>query len=435
MNKKIKLFLVISWCLSVSVAIFSCGGPPKRNPNELTFGYWSSVTDKALIEETIANFEKLHPGVKIHGQSTPWVQYFNKLLVEFVAETAPDVIMTSTEHVSGYIDAEVLVDLQPFIQKDTTFSIADYYPELIERMSKDGKLYVLPRDIDVIACVFYNKNMFKKEGIPFPSDDWTWQDFLNACQKCTKDFNHDGKIDQWGVSIYGFYDAFTYSNGGTLVDDWRHPTRCTVDDPRTIEAIKFWQDMTYTYKVMPTSVTLNSLGMSEPDLFYDGKMGMFLAGIWMSPSFSKITTFDWDCAMIPQGPSGPRKFIAEGSGYSMTKFCQNQELAWEFIKYLGGKEGQTILSRPGLTQPALMTLARSTVFLNGQKPPNRKVVVEAAREGMYRPATAAWDEVEQTYTQPMIDLIMSADSTKRVPADKGMKEVATKINKEIFKTK
>jgi multiple sugar transport system substrate-binding protein len=435
MNKKMKLFSVFTLCLCTSVVLFSCGGPPKRNPNELTFGYWSSVTDKALLEETIANFEKLRPGVKIKGQSTPWVQYFNKMLVEFVAETAPDVIMTSSERVSGYIDAEVLVDLQPFIQKDTTFSIADYYPELIERMSKDGKLYVIPRDIDVIACVFYNKNMFKKEGIPFPNDDWTWQDFINANLKCTKDFNHDGKIDQWGVSIYGFYDAFTYSNGGTLVDDWRHPTRCTVDNPKTVEAIKFWQDLMYTYKVMPTSVTLSSLGMSEPDLFYDGKMGMFLAGIWMSPTFSKITTFDWDCAMIPQGPSGPRKFIAEGSGYSMTKFCQNRELAWEFIKYLGGKEGQTILSRPGLTQPALMTLARSTVFLNGQKPANRKVVVEAAMQGMYRPAIAAWDEVEQTYTQPMIDLIMSADSTKRVPADKGMKEVAAKINKEIFNTK
>ncbi|MDI6782963.1 MAG: sugar ABC transporter substrate-binding protein [bacterium] len=415
------------------MALFSCGNPRKRNPNELTFGYWSSVNDKALIEETITNFEKLHPGVKIRGESTPWVQYFNKMLVRFVAETAPDVIMTSTERVSGYAEAEVLVDLMPFIQKDTTFSLADYYPELIERMSKDGKLYVLPRDIDVIACIFYNKEMFKKEGIPFPSDNWTWDDFLNAAQKCTKDFNHYGKIDQWGVSIYGFYDAFTYSNGGTLVDDWRHPTKCTVDDPRTVEAIKFWQDLMYTYKVMPTGVTLSSLGMSEPDLFFDGKMGMFMAGIWMTPSFSKITTFDWDVAMIPQGPSGPRKFIAEGSGYSITKFCQNRELAWEFIKYLGGKEGQTILSRPGLTQPAMMTLARSTVFLNGQKPLNRKVVVEAAKQGMYRPATAAWDEVEQTYLQPMLDLIMSVDSTKRVPADKGLKEVADKVNKEIFK--
>jgi multiple sugar transport system substrate-binding protein len=435
MNKNIKLFLVFALCLGVSVVLFCCGGPPKRNPNELTFGYWSSVTDKALIEETIANFEKLHPGVKIKGQSTPWVQYFNKMLVEFVAETAPDVIMTSTEKVSAYIDADVLVDLQPFIQNDTTFSIADYYPELVERMSNNGKLYVLPRDIDVTACVYYNKNMFKKEGIPFPSDDWTWQDFINANLKCTKDFNHDGKIDQWGISIYGFYDAFVYSNGGTLVDDWRHPTRCTVDDPKTVEALKLWQDLMYKYKVMPNSVTLSSLGMSEPDLFYDGKMGMFLAGIWMSPTFSKITTFDWDVAMIPRGPSGQRKFSAAGSGYSMTKFCQNRELAWEFIKYLGGKEGQTILSRPGLTQPALMTLARSTVFLNGQKPANRVIVVKAAKEGVYRPATAAWDEVEQTYLQPMIDLIMSADNTKRIPADKGMKEVAAKINKDIFKTK
>lgn len=435
MNKITKVFSVLALSLCVSVVLLCCGGPPKRNPNELTFGYWASVSEKGLIDEIIANFEKSHPGVKIKGQSTPWVQYFNKMLVEFVAETAPDVIMTSSEKVSAYIDADVLVDLQPFIQKDTTFSLADYYPELVERMSSDGKLYVLPRDIDVIACVFYNKNMFKKEGIPFPNDDWTWQDFINANVKCTKDFNHDGKIDQWGISIYGFYHTFVYSNGGTMVDDWRHPTRCTVDDPRTIEALKLWQDLMYKYKTMPNSVTLSSLGMSEPDLFYDGKMGMFLAGIWMSPSFSKITTFDWDVAMIPRGPSGQRMFMAEGSGYSMTKFCQNRELAWEFIKYLGGKEGQTILSRPGLTQPALMTLARSTVFLNGQKPANRKVVVEAAKYGMYRPATPKWDEVEQTYLQPMIDLIMSADSTKRVPADKGLKEVTEKVNKEIFMIK
>lgn len=433
--RKLPVIFILSLWLSALVVIFSCGSPPKRNPNEITFGYWTGVSEKGLIEEIIANFEKQHPGVKIKGESTPWVQYFNKMLVEFVAETAPDVIMTSSEKVSAYIDADALVDLQPFVQKDSTFSIADYYPELVERMSYNGKLYVLPRDIDVVACVFYNKNMFKNEGIPFPSDDWTWQDFINANVKCTKDLNHDGKLDQWGISIYGFYHAFVYSNGGTMVNDWRQPTRCTLDDPRTIEAVKLWQDLMYKYKTMPNSVTLNSLGMSEPDLFYDGKMGMFLAGIWMSPSFSKITTFDWDVTMIPRGPSGKRMFMAEGSGYSMTKFCQNRELAWEFIKYIGGKEGQTILSRPGLAQPALMTLARSTVFLNGQKPANRVVVVNAAKDGMYRPATAKWDEVEQTYLNPMIDLIMSADSTKRVSADKGLKEITEKVNKEIFKTK
>lgn len=435
--KYLRILIILFSQLFCGYLFISCSNPhARRNPNELTFAYWASVDDKSLIEECIANFERLHPGVKIRAECIPWSQYFNKMLVRFVAETAPDVIMTSSDRVSAYIEAEVLVDLMPFIKNDTTgFSLADYYPDLIARMSKDGRLYVLPRDIDVIACVYYNKDMFKREGIPFPHDNWSWAEFLSAAQKCTKDLDNDGKIDQWGVCIYGFYNALIYSNNGTLVDDWRNPTKCTIDDPRTIEAIQFWQDLMYKYKVTPTSITLSSLGMLEHDLFFEGRLGMFIAGIWMTPMFSRITAFDWDVAMIPYGPHASpttRRFVAGGSGYSMTKFCKSRELAWEFIKYMGGKEGQTILSRPGLTQPALMSLARSTVFLNNQKPMNRKIVVEAAKYGMYRPAIAAWDEVEQSYLQPMIDLIMSSDSTKRVSAEKGLKEVCAVINKEIF---
>ena len=186
---------------------------------------------------------------------------------------------------------------------------------------------------------------------------------------------------------------------------------------------------------MPSGVALNSLGLSEPDMFTQQRMAMFLAGIWMTPQFSKITTFDWDVVAIPRGPHGPRKFMVEGSGYAITKYCKHPEAAWRFVKFFGGEPGQRILSKPGLTEPAMMTLARSSVFLNGQKPANRKVVVWAALQGMYNPMFSDYREIETSYIFPVVEQMLNPDPTKYIPAEKALKDLNRKLNREFFNIK
>ncbi|MEZ4683193.1 MAG: hypothetical protein R2932_54195 [Caldilineaceae bacterium] len=44
----------------------------------------------------------------------------------------------------------------------------------------------------------YNKNLLDEAGVPIRWVNGGWDQFLEACQKLTKDTDGDGKIDQWG---------------------------------------------------------------------------------------------------------------------------------------------------------------------------------------------------------------------------------------------
>ena len=433
--KRIRIFFLIFISLLFIFLLYSCAqksGVARKT--KIRFSYWASTADAYLIDELVNTFEKENPDIDIIQEMIPWAAYPQKMMVQFAANTAPDVIMTSSERASVFIEKQALIDLYPFINKDSEINIKDFYPDLVDRMSKDGKLYVLPRDIDLTNCVYYNKKIFDDEKTPYPKDDWNWDEFLDVCKKVTKDFNNDGKIDRYAITFYGFYNILIYSNGGMIVDNVKNPTRCTIDDEKCIEAMQFYKDLVFKYKVSPIPETIvSSLGIEEPDLFKAQKTAMFFAGIWMTPMFNQdIKDFDWDIVMFPKGPKGPRRFIAEGSGYSITKSSKNPELAWKLVKLLGGERGQKVLSKSGLAQPSIMSLANSPVFLTGGKPENKKIVVEGAKMGVFRPFTAKWDIIEENYLNPQMNLIMSPDPSNRIPVEKGLKDIAQKINKEVF---
>lgn len=55
----------------------------------------------------------------------------------------------------------------------------------------DGLGYAIPKDHDTIA-VIYNKAIFDKYGIDYPTGDWTWQDFADIAQEITEKGQADG---------------------------------------------------------------------------------------------------------------------------------------------------------------------------------------------------------------------------------------------------
>jgi len=58
------------------------------------------------------------------------------------------------------------------------------YGGVLDNIIVDGKLYGLPYRSD-FWILFYNKDMFDEAGIPYPTNDWTWNDFRETALKLT----------------------------------------------------------------------------------------------------------------------------------------------------------------------------------------------------------------------------------------------------------
>ena len=81
------------------------------------------------------------------------------------------------------------------------------------------------------VILYYNKDLFDKAGVAYPTNDWTWNDMLAAAKKLTLDTNKDGKIDQWGFAVNNIvwvWAGFVWGNGGDILSPDRKSACCTI---------------------------------------------------------------------------------------------------------------------------------------------------------------------------------------------------------------
>ncbi len=384
-----------------------------------------------ILQQAVEEFKKAHPGVEVEFERAPYNEYITKVLTQFSAGLAPDVMAVNAEQMIAFASRGVFTDLKPYIGNDPSIKLTDFYPEAIDHYTVNGVLTALPRDIAPIAVVYYNKKKFDEAGLPYPNDDWDMDNLTATAQKLTlKDAM--GKITQFGfvgADNSPAWDAWVYSWGGALVDNEKKPTRCVVDSPQAIAGVQYLSELVSKYHVMPSLANLTSMGsMGNSDIFINGTVAMYHSGIWQSPAFRLIKDFDWDVVEFPKGPKGLRSFPLSAAGYGIVKGTKNADLAYELVKYLAGETGEKFMAATGLTQPALKTLAQSPVFLDGQTPKSKGFLVDAVKYGHFQPLDPNVPEWK-ALIDSSLDRVWSGEET---PAQ-ALKKAAAEVNEKFFK--
>ena len=414
---------ICSLFFALIIAFSGCG--PKASNDGITqvkVAFWGSPEEIDIITHSIKDWQTAHPNIKIVFEHTPYTGYDSKILTRIAGGAAPDVIATEVDYFVTFATKGVLEDLTPYAQADTEFSKEEFFPTILDRFMVDGKIYALPRDVAPFACVFYNKQLFDDAGLPYPTDDWTWDDLLRMARTLTKK-DANGRVTQYG--FYGWaWRNFIYGNGGDLVDNPKKPTRTLIDDPKAIEGLQFYADLINLYNVMPTPTALANLGMGIDLMFSSGRLAMFLSGIWETPGLRNYN-FKWDVAMFPKNAQGIRGFGSGGSGYALLKSSKNKKEAWEVIRALTSAQGQNTLAERGLAQPSRRAVSEGPAWAKNPAPPeNKKMLNEAVKYIHFSPFHPRWREIEEKYLVPQLDLVFNGKKTAAEVA----KEVAPQIN-------
>ena len=423
-NKKSAVFFICILFISVYITFLGTGcssGPAKPT---IKIAIWGGTDEINMINKLVGEWQKEHPEVIAKIEHTPAGSYTNKMLIRIAGGTAPDVMFAEANIFTNFFAIDAFMDLTPFIEKDATFKLDAFFPEGLERFTRNGKVYCIPRDVAPFACAYYNKKLFDEAGVPYPADDWTWTDFLDKAQKLTK-VSADGKVKQYG--FYGWtWQNFIYSNGGSIVDNAENPKKFTMDNDKAVEGLQFYADLINKYKVSPSPVTLGDLGMGAQQLFMSGKLAMYQSGYWESNIFRDIKDFDWDVAMFPKGPTGIRHFGTGGSGYCILKSAKYPDLAWDIVKLLTGEKAQITLADIGLTQPSIKSIAEGPHFAQSPALPKNKLMLnEAIKYVVYEPFHPKWREINELYLVPELDLVFNGTET--------VKEAVAKIAPEANK--
>jgi multiple sugar transport system substrate-binding protein len=212
----------------------------------------------------------------------------------------------------------------------------------------------LPKYCGALA-LYYNKDLFDEYRVSYPEAGWTYDDYLGAMKKLTLDRDHDGKTDVWGSMMWLSWIRFqVHINGwGGHIMDPIDDSKCRLAEPEARAALEWLRARTWDDQVMANKPRVNNLAPSAA--FANGRLAMAEDGSWALNDILSKAKFRVGVAPFPTAPV--RKVTsATIDGFGIYAGTQQPEAAWEFVKFLIGKNYGRAMARAGLLQPARASL-------------------------------------------------------------------------------
>lgn len=381
----------------------------------ITYFTFSAAPDHINdINAMIAAFKAQNPNIDVKVETAPYADYFTKLQTMVAGDTAPDVFELNYENFVSYASKGVLADMTPLASADTGLA-EKFYPKAYAAFSRDGKQYGLPQSFSDVV-LFYNKDLFDAAGVSYPTADWTWKDELAAAQKLT-----DPNKGVWGtyspIQFFEFYKTAAQSGCGVFGADGK---TVTINQPGCVESLTWMVDKINKYKVTPSDADM--AGVSDGDLFKQGKIAMLRTGIWMFAGF-KDAPFKWDIALEPGNTKKAHAFFANSvviSGKS-----KQQAAAWKWAKFFtSSSEAAKIRVAASWELPALNDQALFDSYLKQTPPASRSVVFQALDTAVTPPVVEQQSQL-QDIVGKVLDQAKAGTITPQAALDQAKTEIET----------
>jgi len=338
---------------------------------ETTIKYWFWADNDQYaqtMQDMIADFNATNgKGITVVGEQYPWDGggFSNNLLTAAIGGGGPDVASFKLTATPSFVGNNLLEPLDKYIDAwDKKDEINESLYNTMRTAGGKDEIYVMPWNTQVLY-VYYRPSMFKEVGIEVPK---TYEEFLEACAKLTRDIDGDGKTDVYGFGMRGSsggqepWGSFIYAAGG----DFEH-----LDSE---DAIKGMQDYIDLFKNGYAPETAPNDGFSQViDAFKSGLTAMTIHHIGSSAQM--METFGDDVAAFVF-PAGKGQWTSMGDTENvMFASCQNKEAAFEWLAYLAAGKGQETWCTVTGNVPVAASVQALDVF---QSNPFMKVSIEGS---------------------------------------------------------
>ena len=383
----------------------------------LTYGLWDQNQVPAM-KQIVAEFEKKNPNITVTIADTPYDSYYTKLKTAATSGQAPDVFWILMDSLKQYADGGVLMPLNDKI-KSAGISMGDYYPATAQGFTYKGEVYGLPKDFNAFG-VFYNKDLFKKAGVPAPKPGWTWADLAADAKRLTNASTGVHGIAASDTDVLSYYLTIPQS-GGEVIDS--AGTKSGYDEPGTIDGLRFWTDLIKA----GSSPSLQTMTDSDPlTLFTSGKVAMYYGGSWDPIAVKAVpaSLASTGIAPLPKGQND--SFYSNGVGNVMSAKTTHPREAWKFLQFLGSKEAAAIQAKTGTVIPAYQGLENE--YASSIPQLDLKVLVEQL--GNARPIPSS---LNTTLWETAVNAELAKAWDGREPVEVAAKNAAQIMNADLAK--
>lgn len=286
------------------------------------------------IDDTAAAFGKQNPAIKVTPiYAGSYQDTIVKALTAHKSGQPPVTSVLLSTDMFTLIDEDAIVPFDGFVKtaQDKAW-IDSFYKAFMLNSQTGGKTWGVPFQRSTIV-MYYNKEMFKEAGLDPNKAPTTWAEMAEAAKKLTKK-DAAGKVTTYGLQIpssgfpYWLFQALAIQNSVVLANDAGNAVK--FNDPKVIEALEYWVDLT-KQGVHPPGVV--EWGTTPKD-FFEKKVAMMWTTTGNLTNVKNNAKFDFGVAMLPAklqkgSPTGGGNFYI----FKKSSPAQ-QEAAFKFIQWM-----------------------------------------------------------------------------------------------------
>jgi putative chitobiose transport system substrate-binding protein len=149
-----------------SISVISVPTAMAHANEQITF--WTmqlSPFHDAYVKGVIADFERLHPDIRVKWVDIPWAEAERKTLTAIAAKTAPDVVNLNPQFSSRLAEFGALAEPEKYL---STAEIDAFLPSAWQANRLNGKTFALPWYLSTNIIV-YNTEIFQRAGVRVPT--------------------------------------------------------------------------------------------------------------------------------------------------------------------------------------------------------------------------------------------------------------------------
>jgi multiple sugar transport system substrate-binding protein len=336
---------------------------PAQATGQIDFLAWGDAADIPAWEALVAQYREQNPGVTVNLTVVPEPNnnFYTRLQTLIAGGTPPDLASFQGWEWQTYADRGVLAPVDDLVARD---NLAAIYPEGIQSVEVNTRFadqrYLVPLQIATMV-LFYSKKLFDEAGVAYPTDDWTYEQFLEAATQLT---DTSGEQKRFGYQPNGswFRDIiWIRSTGKQEFDSIVDPRTAQFNQPEIAAIVQqVAQDFQYQRKISPTVADLeggaNTIVTGNSAMVYEGPW--FLSRLNSPELRAEGKEVPFDVVLMPQGTDSNRPHRGWSEGVALLN-GDNVEAAWGFASFIAGEEGQKTYSTTTGRIPNTLELAES----------------------------------------------------------------------------
>lgn len=380
---------------------------------EITYANFNaSGGNEETLQKMYEAFHEEYPNITVNIETIGYDDYFTQMQTRVAGGTAPDCYELNIENFAAYANKGVLAEL-------TGIDTSGYNATALNAFSVNGKQYGVPGNFSNVVLI-YNKDLFDQAGISYPTNDWTWDDAMEACEK----------ISALGDDIYGIYQPITFNEffkvaaqygGGVLNAD---KTAFTINSEENLKAATMMISKVTETNVQPTEAQMG--GMGDWDLFESGRLGMIPTGIWAFNTFADACDFNWDICVEPGGTQKATHFFS--NALVVNADSDKKEAAATWINWLASSDTAAQMRiDAGWDLPAISNEEVLSGYLKLTPPDNRQAVFDSLNYLTVAPIIEDYSLMSDIITGKL-SLAASGEITVQEALDQAQEECTAQIS-------